>query len=122
MRTATLVTMWIVRLAGIIQIVLGVLFWTGRGINYIPLHMAIGFVVVLGLWTLAILALRARAPVGLVGFALLWGIALPALGIPQATILIGRWHWIIRVIHLLMGLTALALADRLASHVLRSRR
>lgn len=122
MRTATLITLWIVRLAGITQIVFGVLFWIGRGVTYIPLHMAIGFVVVLGLWTLALLALLARARPALVGFAFLWGLALPALGMTQATILIGPWHWIIRVIHLLMGLTALGVADRLASHVLKVRR
>jgi hypothetical protein len=122
MRTGTLITLWLVRLAGIAQVVLGLLFWTGRALTYIPLHISIGFVVVLGLWTLAILALFARAPLALVGFALLWGLALPALGMTQATILIGPWHWIIRVLHLLMGLAALGVADRLASHVLRTRR
>lgn len=122
MRTGTLITLWLVRLAGITQVVLGLLFWTGRALTYIPLHISIGFVVVLGLWTLAILALFARAPLALVGFALLWGLALPALGMTQATILIGPWHWIIRVLHLLMGLAALGVADRLASHVLRTRR
>lgn len=122
MRTGTLITLWLVRLAGITQVVLGLLFWTGRALTYIPLHISIGFVVVLGLWTLAILALFARAPLALVGFALLWGLALPALGMTQATILIGPWQWIIRVLHLLMGLAALGVADRLASHVLRTRR
>jgi hypothetical protein len=55
-------------------------------------------------------------------FALVWGIALPALGIPQAAILVGPWHWIVRVVHLAMGLAALAVADRLATGILRSRR
>ena len=122
MRTATLITLWIVRLTGITQIVLGVLFWTGRGLTYIPLHMSIGFLLVLGLWVLALLALLTRARPALVGFAFLWGLALPAFGMTQATILIGPWHWTIRVIHLLMGLAALAVADRLAAHVLKARR
>jgi hypothetical protein len=122
MRTATLVTLWIVRLAGITQIVLGLLFWSGRAIHLIPLHMSIGFLVVLGLWTIAVLALVARTRRGLAVFALVWGIALPALGIPQAAILVGPWHWIVRVVHLAMGLAALAVADRLATGILRSRR
>ncbi len=121
MRIATLAAMWIVRVAGIVQIVLGLLFWTGRALGYIPLHMSVGFVVVLGLWTLAVLALVARAGAGLAIFAILWGLALPALGMTQAGILVGPWHWIIRVIHLLMGLTALGLADRLATRVLKPR-
>lgn len=121
MRAATLATMWIVRVAGIVQIVFGLLFWTGRALGYIPLHMSVGFVVVLGLWTLAVLALVARTGAGLALFGLLWGLALPALGMTQAAILVGPWHWIIRVVHLLMGLTALGLADRLATRVLKSR-
>ena len=121
MRIATLATMWIVRVAGIVQIVLGLLFWTGRALGYIPLHMSVGFVVVLGLWTLALLALAARTGAGLALFGILWGVALPALGMTQAGILVGPWHWIIRVIHLLMGLAALGLADRLASRVLNAR-
>ena len=121
MRAATIATVWIVRVAGIVQIVLGLLFWTGRALGYIPLHMSVGFVVVLGLWTLALLALVARTGAGLAAFAILWGLALPALGMTQAAILVGPWHWVIRVVHLLMGLIALGLADNLAKRVLKSR-
>lgn len=121
MRAATLVTMWIVRVTGIVQIVLGLLFWTGRALGYIPLHMSVGFVVVLGLWTLALLALVARTGAGLPLFGILWGLALPALGMTQAGILVGPWHWVIRVVHLLMGLIALGVADRLATRVLKAR-
>jgi hypothetical protein len=122
MRTATLVARWIVRIAGIVQLVLGVLFWTGHALGLIPLHMATGVLVVLGLWTLAILALVARVRPGLAAFAILWGIALPAFGMAQMGILPGPWHWVIRTIHLVMGLAALGTADALATHVLGSRR
>jgi hypothetical protein len=114
----TLITIWVVRVAGIIQLVLGTLFWTGRAYTYLGLHISIGFLVVLGLWTLAILALVARAGRGLAMFALLWGLALPAFGMQQAMILVGSLHWIIRVIHLIMGLAALGTADRLAKTIL----
>jgi hypothetical protein len=119
----TLLTLWIVRIAGLVQIALGLLIWAGPGLRYLQVHISIGFVIVLCLWTLAILALVARGRAGLASFALLWGLALPAFGMAQAGILVGRWHWIIRVIHLLMGLVALGVADRLAAHVLaRARR
>jgi hypothetical protein len=74
--------------------------------------------VVLGLWTLAILALFARTSRGLAMFALVWGLALPAFGMSQASMLVGSLHWIIRVTHLLMGVTALGMADRLAKTIL----
>jgi hypothetical protein len=37
-------------------------------------------------------------------------VALPAFGMIQASLLVGPMHWIIRVLHLLMGLAAMALA------------
>ena len=122
MRTATLVLIWIVRIAGIIQILLGLAIWLGPGLRFLPIHIQAGFLIVICLWILAILALIVRGRPGLVAFAFVWGLALPAFGMPQAAILVGPLHWIIRVIHLVMGIIALATADRLAKHVLATRR
>lgn len=121
MRIAALVASWFVKLAGIVQLGLGIAIWTGRGASLVPAHISLGFLIVLALWVLAILALVAGVQRGLAVFALLWGVALPALGMPQATILMGSWHWIIRVVHLVMGLAALGIADRLGSAVIRHR-
>ena len=119
MRLTTLVAMWIVRLAGLTQIVIGLLIWSGRALTLIPMHMGIGFLVVLGLWTIAILALVAKTRSGLAIFALPWGVALPAFGMQQANILPGPSHWIIRLVHLTMALAALWIADALAKAVLK---
>jgi hypothetical protein len=113
--------MWIVRVAGVLQLLLGVSIWIGFGQRLTPVHILTGVLIVVGLWILAILALIARGRPALVGFALVWGLALPALGMTQATILVGPMHWIIRVVHLLMGLIALGTADALAKHVLATR-
>jgi hypothetical protein len=48
-------------------------------------HMMTGFLIVLALWTLAILALIARVRRGPAAFALLWGLVTPVLGITQTT-------------------------------------
>jgi hypothetical protein len=122
MRTAILVLIWIVRVAGVVQILLGLSIWIGAGLRYFPIHIQAGFLIVVCLWILAILALIVRGRPALVGFAFVWGLALPAFGMAQAAILVGPLHWIIRVIHLLMGLIALGTADALAKHVLATRR
>lgn len=122
MRTLTLVLVWIVRVAGIVQILLGLSIWIGFGMRYLPVHIQIGFLVVAGLWGLAVLALIVRGRPAQAGFALVWGLALPAFGMAQPEILVGPYHWIIRVLHLLMGLIALGTADALAKHVLAVRR
>jgi hypothetical protein len=122
MRTATLALIWIVRVAGVVQILLGLSIWIGPGMRYFSLHIQAGFLIVVCLWILAILALIVRGRPALAVFAFVWGLALPAFGMAQAAILVGPLHWIIRVIHLLMGLIALGTADALAKHVLATRR
>jgi hypothetical protein len=118
MRTITAVSLWIVRVAGTVQLVLGILFWTGHGYRYLPLHIVSGVVIVLTLWTVAVLALVARTRPGLATFGLIWGLALPAFGIRQAMILVGPMHWIVRVVHLLMGLAAMGVAGALGQAML----
>ena len=118
MRQTTVISLGLVRIAGIAQLVLGTLLWTGRGYQYLPVHMAIGALLVLGLWTIAVVALTTKVSRGLAVFALVWGIALPVFGMRQGMILVGSLRWITQVIHLLMGITAMAVADRLAKRVL----
>lgn len=121
MRTATAVTRWIVRLAGLTQIILGVSFWTGHAFSLIPIHMLVGTIVVVGLWTLAVLAARAGARPAVVVLAFVLGLVLPAFGVTHGRILTGSLHWIIQVLHLLLGIGALRLADVLGEYVLHRR-
>ena len=118
MRATAAISLWIVRVAGTLQLVLGALFWTGHAYSFLPLHILSGVVIVLTLWTVAVLALVARTRRGLALFGLLWGLALPAFGMVQASVLVGSMHWIIRVLHLIMGLAAMAVAAMLGQAIL----
>lgn len=120
MQTATTAVQWIVRLTGMTQVALGLLFWTNRALTLVPLHMAIGLTFVLALLTLAGLAARARVGAGLVVLAALWGILVLGLGIAQGRLLPGPAHWIVEVLHLVVGIAAMVLAARLAARI-RSR-
>lgn len=114
MRTTTIISFWVIRITGIIQLILGILFWSGHAYTYVPVHMAIGSLLVLALWALAVVALIANVRRGLAAFELAWGLALAAFGAQQAMILIGPWHWVIRVVHLAMAISAMQLAGILA--------
>jgi hypothetical protein len=118
MRTTAAISLWIVRIAGMLQLVLGALFWTGHGYTLLPVHIVSGTLIVLTLWTVSVLALMTRTSRGLALFGLVWGLALPAFGFRQATMLVGSMHWIIRVVHLLMGLAAMAIAGTLGQAIL----
>jgi hypothetical protein len=117
MKTAATILQILVRIIGPILIVLGVLFWTDNADALIPVHMLLGITLVLLLWTLAILGAVARVQPVLVTVALVWGVIVPILGIAQLQLLPGSMHWIIQVVHLLVGLVAIGLADTLARQI-----
>jgi hypothetical protein len=115
MKTAITVAHWLVRLTGLIQIVLGILFWTGNALTLIPVHMLSGFVLVLSVWTLAVLAARAGVSRGFVVLVIVWGVIVLVLGLTQTQLLPGDFHWVIQVLHLLVGLGAIGQAEGLAT-------
>jgi len=119
MKTAVTVAQWLVRLCGLALITLGVLFWTGHALELIPVHMLVGLVLVLSLWTLAGLAARAGVRPGQVAVAFVWGLVVPALGLTQDSLVPGNAHWIIQVLHLLVGLAAIGMAEGLGAAIRR---
>lgn len=121
MKTATTVALMLVRITGLLQIIVGVLLWTGNLLNLVPLHTLIGFVLVLSLWALALLSARAGVPIGLVALALVWGLITVILGMTQTQLLPGSAHWVIRVLHLVVGLGAMGLGEALAARGKRLR-
>ena len=114
MRAAISSMQWLVRITGAIQLVLGGLFWTGSALRLIPAHMLSGIILVLALWTLALLGARAGVASGFVALALVWGLVVVAVGYSQAGILPGPAHWIVQILHLLLGLGAIGQAENLA--------
>ena len=103
----------VIRVLGSALIILGVFFWTGNALALVPVHMLFGILLVLLLWTLAVLAARTGEPPGLVAFAIAWGMIVPILGLTQDQLLPGALHWIIKVLHLLLGLGAIGVAEML---------
>ena len=104
-----------IRVVGVVQLALGVVFWTGNALGLVDLHQLLGILLVLGLWTQAVLAYRAGVPAGLVAVAAVWGLIVPIVGLTQTSLLTGSAHWVIQVIHLLLGIGLLGLAENLAT-------
>jgi hypothetical protein len=104
----------LLRIAAGVQVVLGIGFWTGHWTQAIPVHRTIGMVFVLLLWIIAVVALARRANIGLAVFAIVWGLVIAGFGFSQQHILVGSGHWIVRVAHLVIALSAMPIAERLA--------
>ncbi|HQR04466.1 MAG: hypothetical protein JSR19_08920 [Proteobacteria bacterium] len=113
--TATLMTL---RLAGALTLVLGALFWLGRMQSLIHVHMGMGLLVVLCLWLMAFLARRAAPVLALV--AALWGVLVPVAGVAQLVLGLGDLQWLLQVLHLVLGLGALAQGERLGKVLRRA--
>lgn len=121
MSIATTITQLFIRIAGPVMIILGLLFWTDNALFLIPLHMTIGLLIVLALWTLALIAAISGVNPGLVALVAVWSLVMPALGLTQQRLLPGGAHWLIEVAHLLVGIGALALGEQLARRIKAAR-
>jgi hypothetical protein len=117
MPTVTTIVFNVLRISWIIQIALGLLFWTGNALSLIPIHMLNGYLLVLLLWILALLAARAGVSPGLAALAVLWGIIVPFVGLNQAQWMPGDTHWVVQVIHLLIGVGVAGLGEALVAGI-----
>ncbi|HEX7078648.1 MAG TPA: hypothetical protein VF363_09510 [Candidatus Eisenbacteria bacterium] len=109
-----------VRVTGIFQVLLGLLFWFNVGRQLTPLHMLVGTLFVLSLWGLAVRGLASGAARGLAALTLAWGAGAIAFGMTQAQILPGASHWVIQTLHLIVGVVAMRLGNVLAMRMKRA--
>jgi hypothetical protein len=107
----------LLRLCGSAALLLGLAFWLGYGRSLTWLHIRLGTAVVALLFVISGLAWRAGAGVRLVALAVGWGILVWFLGMRQGRILPGSFHWVVEVAHLVVGMVAIALGERLATTV-----
>jgi hypothetical protein len=115
-RTVNIARM-LVRAAFIVQIVLGVIFWTGNALGLKNLHMLIGIILVLSLETIVVAAARRGVDTGLWVLGGVWGVLTVLLGYSQENLLTGSAHWVIQVLHLLVGIGAIGLSEALAGRI-----
>ena len=106
---------WTVRVSGFVLLVLGAAIWTGDADALIGIHMFVGIVLVLALWTLAAAAYRAGVGPAFVLLAAAWGVLMPALGVAQENLLEGDAHWAVEVAHLAVGIVAIGLGEMLGA-------
>jgi hypothetical protein len=102
-------------------LVLGIVIWTGHGDQLISLHIAIGVVLVLTLWTLAAIAARSGVRAGTVAFATAWGLVIVLLGLAHEDLVVGSLHWTIQVVHVVLSMGAIWWGRRLAKLIGRAR-
>ena len=106
-----------IRGTGAIVLILGLVIWSGSADFLVSLHVLLGILLVLALFALAYLAVRAGISLGLVSLAGAWALVLPLLGLVQENILMGVNHWVVPVLHLFLGVGAVGMAEILAGRI-----
>ena len=112
--TPVYLTLMVARSIAVVQVVLGILFWTGNADSLLPVHIAVGLLLVVDLWAAVVLGVRAGAPIGLAVLAVVWSVGMPLFGLAHTNLLPGAAHPVIQVLHLIVGLAAVGLVEALA--------
>ena len=101
------------RLLVVIQLVMGIAIWMGQGAQFMNAHMGLGLLFVVLVVAFAAMGGAAGAPKSLVWVTVMWAIVTLAIGVGQTRTLLGESHWIIRVVHLFLGLGMQGQAERI---------
>ncbi len=113
---------WLIRITGLVQIILGTLFWIIQNDALIPVHILVGLLLVLALWILAFLAAQTGVDRRWAALAIAWGLIVVILGLTQTQLLPGPAHWLIQLLHLLVGLGAIGQGEGLSAGIRQIRK
>ncbi|MGI9148038.1 MAG: hypothetical protein ACR2IK_16045 [Chloroflexota bacterium] len=121
MQATLTISHMLVRLTGVLLLILGLLIWAERAFNLISVHTIVGLVFVLALWVHAALSARAGGSTGLAAGVAATGLVVVVLGMAQRNLLPGDLHWVIQIVHLLIGMAAVAMAEIIGGRLRRNR-
>ena len=121
MQTTLTVAQMLVRATGVLQLILGLLIWAENMLGLVGIHTLIGLVFVLSLWVLAAVSTRAGVPVGQAAGVAILGLIALVFGMVQTSLLPGSSHWIIQILHLLIGMAAVASGETIGGRLRRAR-
>jgi hypothetical protein len=121
MQATLTISLMLVRITGVLLLILGLLIWTEGASGLIPIHMLLGLVMVLSMWVLAAVSTRAGVPTGLAAGVAVLGLVVLVLGMTQASLLPGSSHWVIQIVHLLIGMAAVGSGEVIGGRLRRNR-
>lgn len=114
----------VVRICGVLLLILGILLWLDIATSLVLVHMLLGIILTIALWVLGVVIATSKkgGSIGLGIGAIVLGLIVVGLGLTQQGILAqpGDPHWIIQVLHLLLGLLAIGMAEMISGRYRRS--
>ena len=100
----------VLSLAGLLSLILGLLFWTGMALNLISMHMLLGFLAVAALWVIGVGQAFAKGGSWILAVAaFIVGAMTIVFGLYHASLMVGDFHWVVQVTHLVLGILTIGL-------------
>lgn len=100
----------VMSLAGLLALISGLLFWTGAALNLMSMHMALGLLAVGALWVIGIAQTFTKAGSWVIAaWALVVGAVTAAIGMVQPSLMVGDFHWVVQVIHLVLAILTIGI-------------
>jgi hypothetical protein len=109
---------WIARIGGLLALVLGLML-SRVAPSALQIHMTLGIMVALALAILGGLAMAKSVSLPIARMSLIWAGATIYVGVAQTRLLPGDNHWIIEVLHALLGIGAIGFAEMLGGALTR---
>ena len=114
------IAIMVLRITVLFNLITGIIFWTGNADPLQIVHIIVGIIAVISLFTLGILQGLRGGSFALALATFVVGFLLLLVGLFQT-----RWlptnHWIIQVIHLILGLAAIGLGEMVSARFRRLR-
>lgn len=106
--------------AGLLALISGLVIWTGAALNLISMHMMLGLLAVGALWIIGIAQAVSKGGSWIIaGAAITVGAIMIVIGWNQASIMAGEFHWVIQIVHLILGLLTVGVGHMAAARYRR---
>lgn len=113
------ISLMVLRITVLFNLITGIIFWTGNADPLQIVHIISGILAVLALWTIGIAQGMRGGSFGLALATFVVGFLLALVGLFQTRWLNDSNHWIIQVIHLLLGIMAIGLGEMIGGRYRR---
>jgi hypothetical protein len=110
----------LLRIFFVVNLILGILFWSGNEPGgLVLLHMLVGIAFVALLWVIGTISALRTGNIGLQVGTFAVGLIIAIVGLSQQQILVGPSHWVVQVVHLLLAVIGIGLAEMCGARVKR---